>query len=121
MSNNDDFFYDVKNRLEKNALTYMSLSDYKQSLEHMNCKELKQHNYKNARVPAEEFEKKRVYEQVLKEKNCNADADDNAIAFTIHYITKIADELDKNGFVEMANMLDEVLQKFAVLTCKDCK
>ena len=101
---------------------YISLNEYKQSIEKLDCKELKEHNPSNVIViGVEDFEKNMVYKNMLKKK-CNASANDKvAIQFAIKHISKIADELDDNGFVELANILDETLQKFANMNCKNCK
>ena len=70
----------------------------------------------------EDFKKMEVYKKILAEKGCGSFADDKiALNFAIQYITKLADELDKKGFVEIANILDKELQKFATLICEDCK
>lgn len=115
----DDFFHDMENELKK--IAYISLMDYEQTLQKMNCDQLKDHNPERARVPAENFEKIKVYKKVLAEKKCSPAANKTAVDFAIQYIAKVADELDKNGFIEVANVLDGTLQKFAMLDCEDCK
>lgn len=121
LRHHDDVFFDMEAELKKFA--FISLMDYEQVLRNMNCDQLKEHQPMRARVPgAEDFEKMKVYKKVLAEKGCGPAADDKiALNFAIQYITKLADELDKNGFVEIANVLDEELQKFATLICEDCK
>jgi uncharacterized short protein YbdD (DUF466 family) len=123
LRHSDEIFHDMESELKKFAATFISLMDYEKYLRNMDCEQLKAHQSDQARVPAENFEKKKVYEKICKEKGCVSSADDSlAIAFAIQYITKIADELDKNGFIEVANILDEMLQKFATLhDCKDCE
>lgn len=103
-------------------MTYVSLDEYKRTIETWSCEDLKKHDPNKARVPgAENFQKKKIYEFVLKKK-CESSANDKvAIQFAIKHLSKIADELDENGFVELANILDETLQKFAELSCENCK
>jgi len=118
---NDDILFDMEHELKK--LAYISLTDYEEVLKNMDCNQLKNHQPDRARVPgAENFEKAKIYKKILAKKGCGLSADDKiAVNFAIQYITKIADELDKNGFVDVANMLDEELQKFAALICENCK
>lgn len=121
----DDVFCDMEKELKKfaNIMPFSSLEEYEQALRGMSCDQLKNSPPENTRVPgAEVFEKVKVYKKVLAEKGCVQSANDKvAVNFAIQYITKIADELDKHGFVEIANVLDQELKKFAMLICEDCK
>jgi len=122
--NYDGLLYDMEKSLEKTAkITYISLDEYKNFLDTLDCETLKNHDPSAARVPVEDFQKKKIYDYVVKSK-CGSQADDKTagIEFAIQCIAKIADDLDQKGFVEVANILDKTLQKFATLTdCKDCK
>lgn len=119
----DEFLHEVEKKLHKLAKpTYISLDDYKNHLAGLSCNELKKYGPSNVRVPDEPFQIKNVYKKALEAK-CKNSADDKIAAeFAIQYIAKIADELDKNGSIEVANVLDEVLQEFAALQadCEDC-
>lgn len=116
----DEIFHNMEQSLDKTAKTFMSEQEYRSYLSGMSCEQLKQYNPRGDRVPGE---KQMIYNMVKRQK-CSQGAEDKvAVDFAIKYIAKIADELDKNGFIEVANVLDETLQKFAALKtdCEDCK
>lgn len=121
-THHDEIFHDMEKELNKMAKrTFISESEYKQYLGGLSCDELKKHNPRGVRVPGEAG---MIY-NMMKRQKCGNQADDKqaAVDFAIQYITKVADELDKNGFIDVANVLDEALQKFAALQtdCEDCK
>lgn len=115
----DEMLHDMEQSLRKTARVFISEDDYRAFLSGMTCEQLKQHDVRADRVPGE---KEMIY-NLIKRQKCGQGADDTAVAFAINYISKIADELDKNGFIDVADVLDEMLQKFASLQtdCKDCK
>ena len=121
----DEIFDSMKQNLEKTSapLSFISLMEYEQYLKSLNCDELKEHNHHRVKAPGENFEKKKIYDRVCRTKGCELSADDKlAIGFAIKYITKVVDELDHKGFVRVANILDETLQKFATkINCEDCE
>lgn len=116
----DDILHDMEESLEKAARTFMSENEYRTYLSGMSCEQLKQYNPRADRVPGE----KQLIFNSVKSQKCGQRAEDKvAVDFAIQYIAKVADELDKNGFIEVADVLDFMLQKFAALQtdCEDCK
>lgn len=115
----DEILYDMEQSLEKTAKTFISEDEYRNFLSGLSCEELKQYNPGADKVPGE----KDMIFNFIKRQKCGQGAEDEVLAFAINYISKIADELDNNGFIEVADILDEIVQKFASLQtdCKNCK
>jgi hypothetical protein len=103
---------------KKEAKTFASLGAYKIVLALANCKAiLGRLHYTNVTVLfTDPSDVKKVWQTMNESKRCGGKADDGqslddditiAVSFALKNLVKVADELDANGFEELAAVIDE--------------
>lgn len=124
----DEIFADMQEELEKFAgfpkYRFGNKQEFVDYIAGLSCDQIKQYQAVRVRAGFSDIDPEAVFNTHHNVRKCRGMAanDEAVVAFAINYITKIADELDKNGFIEAANILDETLQKFAALhDCEDCE
>ena len=104
--------------IKKEAKTFTSLGAYKIVLALADCKAILGHlHYANVTVFFTDPSKvKKTWQLFNDKKGCGGKADDQGLAddtvvaavnFALNHLVKVADELDANGFEDLAAVVDE--------------